>query len=295
MRIGVAGTGRMGGAIAARLLRLGHEVAVWNRTVDKTRALAAAGAKVMATPREVAAAADIAMTLLTDAPALSAVYLGNNGLLAGEVAGKLFVEMSTVSSATERALAGKVRARGGAFIDCPVGGTVGPAAEGQLFAFIGGEETDVARMRPVLEQLCRRIEHVGPAGAGATMKLTANLLTQVFWQSMGEALTLCKPLDIPPERLMSIFSDMSGAPRVLHHRAGDIAATLAGKDFAPVNFDIDSVRKDLRAMLEEARALGRRLPVAQRALECFDEASRRGLGAKDCVTLPAIWSQRAGD
>jgi len=95
--------------------------------------------------------------------------------------------------------------------------------------------------------------------------------------------------------LPASVADMSGAPRVLHHRAGDIAATLAGKDFAPVNFDIDSVRKDLRAMLEEARALGRRLPVAQRALECFDEASRRGLGAKDCVTLPAIWSQRAGD
>ena len=291
----MAGTGRMGAAIAGRLLRQGQAMTVWNRNTEKTRPLAAAGARVAATAAQLAQSSDIILTILTDAAAIDAVYHGRDGLLAGDVTGKLFVEMSTVSSATERALAGKVRARGGAFIDCPVGGTVGPAAEGKLFAFIGGEETDVARMRPVLEQLCRRIEHVGPVGAGATMKLTANLLTQVFWQSMGEALTLCKPLDIPPERLMSIFSDMSGAPRVLHHRAGDIAATLAGKDFAPVNFDIDSVRKDLRAMLEEARALGRRLPVAQRALECFDEASRRGLGAKDCVTLPAIWSQRAGD
>jgi 3-hydroxyisobutyrate dehydrogenase len=295
VKVGMAGTGRMGAAIAARLLRLGHDVAVWNRTADKTRALAAAGASVMATPRQLALAADIVMTILTDATAIDAVYRGGDGLLAGNVAGKLFVEMSTVSSATERALAAKVRAAGAAFMDCPVGGTVGPASEGKLFAFIGGEAADVARLRPVLEQLCRRIEHVGPVGAGATMKLTANLLTQVFWQSMGEALTLCRPLGIPPERLMSIFSDMSGAPRVLQHRAGDIAATLAGKDFTPVNFDIDSVRKDLRAMIEEAQTLGRRLPVAERALECFDDAARRGLGAKDCVTLPAIWSRRAGE
>jgi len=94
---------------------------------------------------------------------------------------------------------------------------------------------------------------------------------------------------------MSIFGDMSGAPRVLHHRAGDIAATLAGGNIEPVNFDIDSVRKDLRAMIEEALATGRRLPLAERALECFDEVSRRGFGHKDCATMPSIWSRGTGD
>lgn len=282
----------MGAAIAGRLLGLGHAVTVWNRTAGKTRPLAAAGAAVAKTPARLASASDIVMTLLTDAAAIQAVYLGKHGLLAGNVAGRLFVEMSTVNSRTERELAGKVRAQGAAFIDCPVGGTVGPASQGQLFAFIGGENADVARAKPVLDQLCRRIEHVGPVGAGATMKLTANLLTQVFWQSLGEALSLCRPLGLDPARLLDIMRDMSGAPRVLQHRAGDIAGTLGGREIRPVNFDIDSVRKDLRTIVAEAAANGRRLPVAERALECFDQASRDGLGGKDCAMMPSLWLKR---
>lgn len=293
-RIGLAGTGRMGTAIAGRLLAQGHEVTVWNRTAAKAKRLAAAGASVARSPAALAASSDFILTLLTDAAAIEAVYHGRRGLLSGAVAGKLFVEMSTVNSATERALAAQVRSRGAAFIDCPVGGTVGPASRGELFAFVGGEAADVARFRPVLDGLCRRIEHAGPVGAGATLKLTANLLTQVFWQTLGEALSLCAPLELEPGRLMDIMRDMSGAPRVLQHRAGDIAATLAGRAIAPVNFDIDSVRKDLRTIVAEARALGRSLPVAGRALECFDRVSREGMGGKDCAMMPSIWSRRAG-
>lgn len=293
MKIGIAGTGRMGSAIARRLLRLGRDVTVWNRSAGRTAPLAAAGARVAATPAALAAASDVVMTILTDAAAIEAVYLGNAGLLAGDAAGRLFVEMSTVRPATERALADEARARGAALIDSPVGGTVGPASEGRLFAFVGGDAGDVARARPVLEQLCRRIEHLGPVGAGAAMKLTANLLTQVFWQSLGEALSLAAPLGIPPDRLMDIMGEMSGAPNVLRHRAPQLAAALAGAEIAPVNFDVDSVRKDLRTMVEEARARGQTLPLAERALECFDDVSRDGLGGKDCAMLPVMWARRA--
>lgn len=295
MRIGIAGTGRMGTAIAGRLLRLGHEVAVWNRTVGKTRALAAAGANVAATAAHLASASEVIMTLLTDAAALDTVYLGKDGLLSGDVAGKLFIEMSTVRPATDKALAAKASAKGAAFIDCPVGGTVAPAREGKLLGLVGGDAADLARAKPVLDQLCRRVEHVGAIGAGATIKLAMNLTTQVYWQSFGEALALARPLGLEPARLMELFAESSGAPKVFHHRAGDIAATLSGADITPVNFDVDSVRKDLRTMIEEGREIGCRLPLAERALECFDQASREGLGGKDCVTLPAIWSRRAGN
>ncbi len=291
-RIGMAGTGRMGNAIAGRLLDLGYEVTVWNRTAGKTRALAAKGATRAKSAEALGSACDIVMTILTDAAAIDAVYVGPEGLLAGEVAGKLFVEMSTVNSDVERALGAVVRAKGARFIDCPVGGTVGPARQGQLFAFVGGEAADLARVRPVLEQLCRRIEHAGPVGSGATLKLTANLLTQVFWQSLGEALSVSATLGMKPERLLDIMRDMSGAPRVLQHRAADIAATLAGREVKPVNFDIDSVRKDLRTIVREAAAGGRRLPVAERALECFDAVSRDGQGARDCAMMPSIWLKR---
>ena len=283
MKIGIAGTGRMGAAIAQRLAGREHEVTVWNRTADKARAL---GLDVADSATRLAGVSETLISILTDAAALESVY---GQLLAGDVTGKLFIEMSTVRPETEKRLAEKVKAKGAAFVECPVGGTVGPAKEGKLFGFAGGEAADVARARPLLDQLCRRVEHVGPVGAGAAMKLAINLPLLVFWQAFGEALSLCEPLGIDPARLMDIFADTSGGPNVLKVRGPAIAAALAGKDPGGATFNVDSIRKDLRTMLEEARALGRELPVTQRALECFDRAARDGLGAADAAMLPASW------
>jgi 3-hydroxyisobutyrate dehydrogenase len=291
MRIGVCGTGRMGAAIATRLLGVGHEVAVWNRTATKTAPLAAAGAQVAATPAALAARSEAVITILTDATAIDAAYRGAEGLLSGDAAGKLFIEMSTVRPETERALAESVRARGATLVECPVGGTTGPAREGRLFGFAGGEPADVARARPVLDQLCRRIEHVGPIGAGAAMKLAINLPLLVFWQSFGEALALTRPLGLDPARLMDIFADTSGAPNMLKARGPLVAAQLRGEQVAPT-VEVDTIRKDLRTMLEEARGRGLTLPVTAQALECFDQAARAGHGAADCTKLPAYWASR---
>jgi len=283
MKIGIAGTGRMGAAIAQRLAGLGHEVKVWNRTAEKARGL---GLDVADSATRLADASETLISILTDAAAVESVY---GQLLAGDVKGKLFIEMSTVRPETERRLADRVRAKGAAFAECPVGGTVGPAKDGKLFGFAGGEAADVARARPLLDQMCRRVEYVGPVGAGAAMKLAINLPLMVFWQSFAEALSLCEPLGINPARLMDIFADTSGGPNVLKVRGPAIAAALAGKDPGAATFNVDSMRKDMRTMLEEARALGRELPVTQRALECFDRAARNGLGAADAATLPASW------
>ena len=289
MKIGIAGTGRMGAAIAQRLLGMNHEVSVWNRTAEKTRPLAAAGAKVAATPRELAAASETLVTILTDAAAIDAAYHGKDGLLAADVSGKLFIEMSTVRPETERGLAGKIRAKGAAMIECPVGGTIGPAKDGKLFGFVGGEAADVARAQPLLEQMCRRIEHVGPVGAGASMKLAINLPLLVFWQAFGEALTLCSPLGLDAARLIDIFADTSGGPNVLKNRGPVLAAAIQGKSTGPVTVDIDAMRKDLRTMVEEARSLGTELPVTSRALECYDQAAGAGLGKGDITGIPVRW------
>jgi 3-hydroxyisobutyrate dehydrogenase len=200
--------------------------------------------------------------------------------------------MSTVRPETEKALATKVSARGAALIECPVGGTVGPAKEGKLFGFVGGEAGDLARAKPVLDQLCRRIEHVGAVGAGASMKLAINLPLLVYYQALGEALSLCHSLDIEPARLIDIFADTSGGPNMLKVRGPAIAATLQGQETSPITFDVDLVRKDLRTMLDEAAALGVRLPLTRRALDCYDEAAHADLGARDATMLPAIWLQR---
>jgi len=135
----------------------------------------------------------------------------------------------------------------------------------------------------------RRNEHVGPVGAGASMKLAINLPLIVYWQSLGEALSLVQHLKLEPARLMDILADTSGAPNMLKNRAGAIAAALGGKDNPP-SVTIDTLKKDLAEMVAEARACGYSAPVTERALNCFEHASRAGLGAKDCTALPVNWS-----
>jgi 3-hydroxyisobutyrate dehydrogenase len=124
------------------------------------------------------------------------------------------------------------------------------------------------------------------------MKLAINLPLMVFWQSFGEALSLCEQLGLDPARLVDIFADTSGGPNVLKGRGPMIVAALQGKDTGPVTSDVDLMRKDLRSMIEEAAARGITLPVAATALECFDEAATEGLNASDAVTLPVRWMKR---
>ncbi|TMH13271.1 MAG: NAD(P)-dependent oxidoreductase [Betaproteobacteria bacterium] len=282
----------MGAAIGQRLMSLGHELAVWNRTGEKTRPLAAGGARVAATPLQLAASSETIITILTDAGAIDAAYRGKDGLLSGNVSGRLFIEMSTVRPGTESALAADVRRKGAAMVECPVGGTVGPAKDGKLFGFVGGDAADFARARPLLEQMCRRIEHVGPVGAGASMKLAINLPLLVFWQAFGEALALCRSLGLDAARIVDIFADTSGGPNVLKGRAAALTAALQGKDVGPITVDVDAMRKDLRTMVEEARSLGTTLPVTSSALQCYDEASRAGLGKGDITTIPVRWMKQ---
>jgi 3-hydroxyisobutyrate dehydrogenase len=279
--------GRMGAAMAGRLLSQGCDVTVWNRTAAKTRPLADAGAKVAATPAELASCSDIILTILTDADAINDTYRGKQGLLQGAVIGKLFVEMSTVRPEVERDLAKSIHAKGAFLIDCPVGGTVGPARDGKLLGFVGGAENHVARAKPVLDRFCRRVDHCGAIGAGASMKLAINLPLSVYWQAFGEALVLCKPLGLDPAKLIEIFTETSGGPNVLKSRGPALVGALGGVAPEPVTFDIDSIRKDLRTMLEEGRALGRDLPISAKSLECYDAASRKGLGPADAVMMTA--------
>ncbi|MGA8356647.1 MAG: NAD(P)-dependent oxidoreductase [Xanthobacteraceae bacterium] len=290
MRIGVAGIGKMGAAIAARLIEVGHEVAVWNRTPDKAKAIA--GATVAATPAELLQRADVIISSLTDAAALDAVYKGPSGLLSGDVAGKLFIDMSTVLPATEVTLAEAVRGKGAAFVECPVGGSTGPARQGKLIGLVGGDAADVARARPILEQLCRRLEHAGPVGSGAVLKVAVNLPLMVYWQALGEALALTHALPVPPERLMDLLSDTSGAATIAKVRAPGIAAMLKGGDPGPVTFNVDGGIKDMRAMLAEAKSQGIELPLVDKTLACYEETKRHRSGGAEISTVSAYWAGR---
>jgi 3-hydroxyisobutyrate dehydrogenase len=290
MKIGIPGTGRMGAAIAERLLAVGgHQVTVWNRSPDKAKRLVGKGAKLAASPAALAADSDVIVTILSDGDAIDAVYRGPQGLLEGASAGKTFIEMSTVRPEVERALAADVVAKGAHMVDCPVGGTIGPAREGKLFGFVGGSAEDFARVKPLLDQMCRRHEHVGGVGAGAAMKLAINLPLLVWYQACGEALSLLGQTGLDPAQVMDIFSDTSGAPAMLKNRAAQIADALKGNEPNGVTINVDLVRKDLRTMLDEAQSLGTDLPLVARALEVYSQASRDGWGARDVSVLPSYW------
>src|ERR1700733_11790606 len=294
MKIGVCGTGRMGSSIAQRLMSVGHDVGVWNRNSAKTKPLTEAGAKLFACPAELVQGCDVVIVMLLNDAATEAVYRGPNGILESKLAGKLVIDMSTVRPDTMKTIGAAVLQQGAAFVECPVGGSTGPAKEGKLFGLVGGSKPDVIRAMPVLEQLCRRIEHVGELGAGATMKLAVNLPLLVYWQALGEALTICKPLNLPADRLIDILSDTAGTPTAMKGRGAGIAKVLGGQPMGETAFGLSAAKKDLATAVQFAASLHAELPVTASALACFEEAEAAGLGEADATTVSVHWTQRKG-
>jgi len=292
MKIGVAGLGAMGGNIAARLMEVGHQVTVWNRNPDKTKPLAAAGAKVVDSAAAVAAESEAIITILTDGAAIDAVYSGPSGLLSGDVKGKLFIEMSTVPPKVETDLAPKVRAKGAAFVECPVGGSTAPARKGQLLGLMGAEPADAERALPILNQLCRKVEHCGPVGAGAKMKLAINLPLMVAWQAYGEAFSIARSVGWPAKRLLDLFVESNGGNKALTARAEMIVAMLEGRDPGPTTFSIANAVKDLRTMAATGESLGADMLVTKAALSGFEDATKAGIGGGDGAQMTVYWSSR---
>jgi 3-hydroxyisobutyrate dehydrogenase len=294
MHIGIAGVGRMGSNMGLRLMEVGHKLTVWNRSTEKLKPLAEAGASIAKTPTELAGAVEAVITILTDAAAIDAVYHGPQGLLSGDVKGKLFIEMSTVPPDVEVALAEKVRARGAAFVECPVGGSTQPARQGKLLGLIGGEAADVARARPVIDQMCRRALHGGPVGSGAILKLTVNMPLMIYWQALGEALAMCSSLKVDPKELLDFLTETSGAANVLKIRQVPIVAKMKGEPSGPATFDVNGGIKDIKAMLEEGKRRGIELPVLAQTLKCYEEAKLHSGGEDEISAGVAVyWANRA--
>ena len=289
MHIGIAGIGKMGAAVGARLLSTGHSLTVWNRSAVRAQTLLDAGAAWADSPKALAESVDVVITLLTNEAAIDEVYGGDSGLLAGHVANKIFIDMSTVRPAKPQELAKRVQAVKATFLECPVGGSVGPAKEGKLLGFVGGDAQDLAKMKALLDVICRRVEHVGPHGSGATMKLAINLPLMVYWQTLGEALSLVEPLGLDPKRVIDIFADTSGGPNMLKVRGGMIAQTLSQHKSEQVTVNVSTMRKDMQAMLDQGEATHKHLPLTALALQQFESAAHSGLDDRDCTELLVWW------
>ena len=206
MKIGIAGIGKMGSAIAARLSGVGHEMMVWNRSADKAKAT---GFRVADSPSALVKGSEAIVSILADAAAVERGVRQSGA--DGE--GQALHRDEHRAAGRCKGAGAKMRKQGGAYVECPVGGTTGPAREGKLFGFVGGEAADVARARPILDQMCRRVEHVGPVGAGSSIKLAINLPLIVYWQALGEALR--------SSGTWASIPSGDGHPRRYVRRAGD--------------------------------------------------------------------------
>jgi 3-hydroxyisobutyrate dehydrogenase len=278
--IAIVGTGRMGTAFTKRLIETGNKITVWNRSADKALPLAEAGAQVTQDLTQVVNC-EVILLSLSDALAVRGVIekLAEVGL-----SGRLVVDLSTLLPQETREVAELVTAAGGEFVDCPVGGTVGPALKGQLLGMAGGTESAFERAHSILEQLCKRVEHLGPVGSGSQMKLTVNLPLAIYWNTLAEALSLLKGSNIPVETAISMLMDSSGGPNVLKNRGQVVIDTLNGTD-QPGTFDIAGLLKDLNLAVQQAKALGVKLPIAEVTGKNYRHALESGLSHFDGSSL----------
>lgn len=292
MKVGVAGAGRLGSAIAERLLKSGLSVGVWNRAAEKAIPLVELGATAYETPRELAEASDCVLTVLTNLEALRSVYGGSSGLLAA-TGSRTLVEMSTLPPQAHVELSELVRSRGFAYLECPVVGSRDAALSGQLIGLAAGQATDLTFVRGVLDAVCRRVEYVGDIGSAASVKLAMNLPLIVYFQVMSESLRLVDHLKLDPHLIVSLLAESSGGPNFLRAKGETIAQGLAGGDLPPAQATVAVFNKDLQIMLDEAKALGLRLPAVSTALTEYRKIEAEHPGDIDGMLLPALLLQAA--
>jgi 3-hydroxyisobutyrate dehydrogenase/2-hydroxy-3-oxopropionate reductase len=276
--VGLVGAGRMGSAMARAIRAAGHDVVVWNRTRAVADQLAdELGGRAVARPADVAAAADVAISMLADGDAVDAVYGGPEGLIAGARPGSVLVDSSTVPPAVLRGHERAIRKRGAGVLDAPVSGSVTLAEKGSLTLMIGGEVEDLARARPVLEAYGSTIFHLGPVGSGAAMKLAVNTVIFGLNQALAESLVLAERAGIPRDRAYDVLAASAvGAPFVGYKRAA-----FLDPDGTPVAFAADLAAKDLRLIAELAAAVDLSMPQATTNLAVIDAVIASGDGGRD--------------
>jgi 3-hydroxyisobutyrate dehydrogenase/2-hydroxy-3-oxopropionate reductase len=276
--VAVVGTGRMGAAMAGRLAAAGHEVTVWNRDSSRASAL---GLPVARTAKAAAQQADVVVVSLADDAALDAVYRGEDGLVAGLAPDTVVVETSTVDPDTVRALEPLVAGAGAALLDAPVSGSVPVVERGQLTVMAGGDPAALDRVRPVLGTFASHVFHLGPVGAGATMKLVVNAVVAELCAAVSEALVLAEKAGIAREAAYEVFTASAVAAPFVHYKR----AAFEHPATAPIGFTLDLVAKDQALIAALAARVGARLDQFGAGRDLVAAAIAAGYGARDMAAL----------
>ena len=285
-RVGFIGLGLMGRPMGLNLLKAGFPLTVWNRTRARTEALAAAGAAVAASPREVAERSDLVVTIVSDPPALEGVLWGAEGVLGGLKRGALLIDSSTVSPALARRVAADCAPRGIDFLDAPVTGGTWGAEKGELVFMIGGKSEVLERARPVFEAMGKRFFHLGDNGAGQTVKIAMNLILALQVQALCEALALVGGSGIAGQKLVEVMqASMARAPVL------DVKAPLIlDHKFAP-SFPLRLMHKDMGLALELGNQTGVPLPAAAAAREVYNKVLGAAKEDLDFAAIARFWEK----
>jgi 3-hydroxyisobutyrate dehydrogenase len=274
-RIGFIGLGIMGRGMAANLLRAGFSVTVWNRTAERMAPLVEMGATAGQHPADVAAQCDIIIACVSDTPDVQAVVLGEEGVAQGARPGALLVDCSTISPQATKEMAAQLAEQGVHWLDAPVSGGSEGAANGTLSIMVGGEAAQFERALPVLQAMGRTITHVGPTGAGQTVKLVNQILVVVTMLGVGEALLFAEAGGLDLEKTLTAVSGGAAGSWSLSNRGPQ----MINRDWRP-GFTIDLQQKDLRLVLEAADQMGMPLLGTSLVFQLYRTLQQQGLGSE---------------
>lgn len=289
-KIGLIGLGLMGRPIGMNLLKAGHQLTVWNRTPERAQGLRKAGAILAKTPREVAVASEFLLTIVSDPPALESVLWGhegqNDGALAGLRAGSIYVDSSTISPSLVRRIAAACKERGVRFLDAPVTGGDWGAREGNLVFMIGGDADTLRDAEPVLGVLGKKWFHLGPNGAGQTVKLAMNAILALEVGAMAEAIALVTKAGLKGEQLVEVMQASMARSGVL-----DVKSPLMLKgDYKP-SFPLRLMHKDLGLALDLGNQLGVALPTTAAAREIYNYVKGESKEDLDYSAVMRFWKK----
>jgi 3-hydroxyisobutyrate dehydrogenase-like beta-hydroxyacid dehydrogenase len=284
--IGLIGLGLMGKPMAENLLRAGFPLVVWNRTQAKAEELVLGGAELGANPQETARRADVLITMVSDPPALEEILWGAHGALNGLRRGTVLVDSSTISPELARRAAAACSQRGVDFLDAPVTGGDWGAKKGELVFMIGGKGEVIERVKPILEVLGKKFFHLGPNGAGQTVKLAMNLILALQVEALAEALALVTSAGVPGERLVEVMQSSMARAMVL-----DVKAPLILKNEFPRSFPLRLMHKDMRLALELAQQQGITLPASAAAYATYSAAKEASHDDPDYAAVARFWNK----
>jgi 3-hydroxyisobutyrate dehydrogenase-like beta-hydroxyacid dehydrogenase len=270
--------------MGANLLKAGHELTVWNRTASRGDDLVAQGAKRAASPRDVAAASEVILTIVSDPPAVESVRWGESGVLAGLRRGSVLIESSTVSPGLEKRAAAAAVALGAEFLEAPVTGGTWGAEKGELVFMVGGEGSTLKRVEPVLGAMGKRWFHLGPIGAGQTVKLAMNLLLELEVEAFAEALALVTRAGVPGQSLLEVMQSSMGRSPVI-----DLKGAMMLKGEYKPSFPLRLMHKDLSLALDLGNQLGVPLPAAAASREVLSAVKGAVTEDVDFSALATFW------